>query len=157
MRVATKVGLIFIGLSLTVPAFAEDRDPKKDAIKARQAEMTLRSFNAGPLFAMAKGDMPYNAELATLLAGNLKVMLSFDNGRAFMPGTDNKAYPDDTTALPKIWETMPEIGKYGKKYGEVVTELAAVAGNGVDGLKDKVGALGKACKECHDEFRKKKE
>ena len=157
MRVVTKVGLLLIGLSLTVPAFAADRDPKKDAIKARQAEMTLRSFNAGPLFAMAKGDMPYNADLANKLAGNLKTLLSFDNGRAFMPGTDNKAYPDDTTALPKLWENMPEIGKYGKKYGEAVNALAAAAGGGVDSLKSAVGDLGKSCKGCHDEFRKKKE
>lgn len=157
MRVVTKVGLLLIALSLSAPAFAAERDPKKDAIKARQAEMTLRAFNAGPLFAMAKGQMPYNGELAGMLAGNLKALLAFNNGRAWMKGTDNGAYPDDTTALPKIWETMPEIGKYGKEYGMAVNELAAVAGSGQDALKEKVGALGKACKNCHDEFRKKKD
>lgn len=157
MKVVTKVGLLLVGLSLAMPAFAAEKDPKKDAIKARQAEMTLRSFNAGPLFAMAKDKMPYNEKLANMLAGNLKAMLAFNNGRAYMKGTDNKAYPDDTTALPKIWETMPEIAKYGKEYGKAVNELAAVAGGGVDALKDKVGAVGKACKNCHDEFRKKKE
>jgi cytochrome c556 len=105
---------------------------------------------------MAKGDMPYDAALAGKLAGNLKVMLALDNSRAFMPGSDNKAYPNDTTALPKIWETMPEIGKYGKTYADAVNALAADAGNGVDALKAKVNDLGKACKGCHDEFREKK-
>jgi cytochrome c556 len=156
MRVITKAGLLVIGLSLALPAFAADRDPKKDAINARKAEMTLRAFNAGPLFAMAKGDMPYNAELAATLAGNLKVLLGFNNRAAWMPGTDNKAYPDDTTALPKLWENMAELGKLGKAYGEVVSQLAEVAGSGADAMGAKVGELGKACKNCHEEFREKK-
>jgi cytochrome c556 len=118
--------------------------------------MHVRAFNAGPLFAMAKGDMPYNAELAAKLAGNLKTLLAVDMGRAWIPGSDNKAYPKETTALPKIWETMPEIGKYGKAYAEAVNEVAAVAGGGVDALKSKINDLGKACKSCHDEFREKK-
>lgn len=157
MRVVTRLALLFIGLALTAPALAADRDPLKDAIKARQGEMQLRAFNSGPLFAMAKGAMPYNAELASMLAGNLKALTAVNNGRAWAKGSDNVAYPDDTTALPKIWETMPEIGKYGKEYGIAVNELAAVAGTGGDAFNDKVGALGKACKNCHDEFRKKKE
>ncbi len=33
--------------------------------------MQLRSFNAGPLFAMAKGQMAYDAELAKTLANEL--------------------------------------------------------------------------------------
>jgi cytochrome c556 len=93
--------------------------------------------------------------LATILAGNLKLMLDLDNGRAWAKGSDIDNYMGDTTALPKIWTTYPEIGKYGKKYAEAVNELAAVAGNGRDALKSKVGVLGKSCKGCHDEFREK--
>jgi cytochrome c556 len=150
------LGLLLIGLSIALPASAA-KDPKKDAIKARQGEMHLRSFNAGPLFAMAKGKMPYDAEMAKKLANNLKLMLDLDNGRAWMKGTSNKDYPDDTTALPKIWETWPDIADYGKKYAKAVNEVAAVAGNGQDALKGKIKDLGKACKNCHDDFRKKDE
>jgi len=117
--------------------------------------MQLRSFNAGPMFATAKGKMPYDAELAKKLAANLKLMLDLDNSRAWIKGTSNKEYADDTTALPKIWETWPKIADYGKDYAKAVNELAAVAGNGQDALKDKIKGLGKACKDCHDEFRKK--
>ena len=154
MRIITRFCLLLIGLTLTSPGFA-GKDPKMNAIKARQGEMQLRAFNVGPLFAMAKGKMDYDAELASKLAGNLKLMLDLDNGRAWMQGTDNEAYSGKTTALPKVWTTYPEIGKYGKKYGMAVNEVAAVAGNGVDALKSKMGALGKSCKGCHDEFREK--
>lgn len=156
MRIARRLGLILIGLSIALPASA-GHDPKKDAIKARQGEMHLRSFNAGPLFGMAKGKMPYDAKMANKLAANLKLMLDLDNGRAWMQGTSNEDYPDDTTALPKIWKTWPKIADYGKDYAKAVNELAAVAGNGQDALKEKVKGLGKACKSCHDDFRKKDE
>ena len=109
MKLITRLGLLLIGLSLITPGFAA-KDPNQKAIKARQGEMQLRSFNAGPLFGMAKGDIEYDAELAATLAGNLKLMLDLDNGRAWPTGSDNSVY-DDTTATPKIWETYPEIGR----------------------------------------------
>ena len=152
MRIASRFCLLIIGLALTTPGFAA-KDPLKKAIKARQGEMQLRAFNVGPLFGMAKGKIDYDADLAKKLAGNLKLMLDLDNGRAWAKGSDIDNYMGDTTALPKIWTTYPEISEYGKKYVAAINELAAVAGNDVDALKSKMGAVGKSCKGCHDEFR----
>lgn len=154
MRIASRLCLLIIGLTLTAPGFAA-KDPLKKAIKARQGEMQLRSFNAGPLFGMAKGEIEYDAEMASKLAGNLKLLLDLDTSRHWPKGSDIDNYMGETTALPEIWTTYPEIGKYGKKYKEAVNELAAVAGDGHDALKSKIGALGKSCKGCHDEFREK--
>jgi cytochrome c556 len=155
MRSMKQVCLLIIGIALTGTSLAGD-DPLLNAIKARQGEMQLRSFNVGPLFGMAKGKIDYDAEMAEKLAGNLKLMLDLDNGRAWAQGSDNENYAGKTTALPKIWTTYPEIADYGKKYVMAVNELAAVAGNGKDALRSKLGALGKSCKGCHDEFREKK-
>ncbi len=154
MRFATTLGLLVCGLILTATGFAA-QDPLEKAIKARQGEMQLRAFNAGPLFGMAKGQVDYDAELASKLAGNLKLLLELDNGRAWAGGSHNEAYPGETTALPKIWDTYPEIAEYGKKYASAVNAIAAVAGNGRDALKSEIGNLGKACKACHDDFREK--
>lgn len=154
MNTLSKISLIAIGLTVATTGFAA-KDPNKDAIEARQGEMELRAFFAGPLFAMAKGKQPYDAEKAQMLADNLVKLMDIDISSSWVKGTDNKAYPDDTTALPEIWTTYPEIGNYGKKYATAVNELAAVAGKGEDALKSKIGALGKSCKGCHDEFREK--
>lgn len=154
MKLVTRLGLLLIGLSLITPGFAA-KDPNQKAIEARQGEMQLRSFNAGPLFGMAKGDIEYDAEMASMLANNLKLLLDVNMGRAWPNGSDNFMY-EETTALPKIWETYPEINEYGKRYKTAVNELAAEAGNGLDALRAKVGPLGKSCKGCHDEFREKK-
>lgn len=156
MYKSTKIGLLIIGLSFTAPAFAAKDDPNLKLIKARQGDMQIRAFSAGPLFGMAKGKIPYNAEMAGKLANNLKTMLEVDMGRAWKKGTDNKAYAGKTAALPEIWSTYPEVKEKGKAYAKAVKELAAVAGNGLDALKGKIGALGKGCKGCHDDFREKK-
>lgn len=154
MKTVSRIFFVIVGLMLSTPGISAD-DPNLKLLKARQGEMQLRSFNVGPLFGMAKGKIEYNAELAATLANNLKTQLMLDMGRAWKQGTGNDAYKGKTTALPKIWSTYPEITDYGKKYAKAVNELAAVAGNGVDSLKSKMGAIGKSCKGCHDEFREK--
>lgn len=155
MKFVKQSFILLMGMALSGVSLAAD-DPLEKAIKARQAIMQLRMFNVGPLFGMAKGDLDYDAELASKLARNLKLMLELDNSRAWPKGSDNENYPGKTAALPKIWTTYPEIGEYGKKYAMAVNELAMAAGNGRDALKSKIGAVGKACKDCHDEFREKK-
>ena len=156
MRVITTIGLAIIGLSVMAPGLAA-KDPNLKLLAARQGEMQLRSFNAGPLFGMAKGKVPYDAELASMLANNMLTLTKLNNGRAWKKGTDVSVYPDDTTALAKIWEAGSEVGKKGKAYKKAVKELSMEAGNGLDALKTKVSALGKTCKGCHDDYRKKKE
>ncbi len=155
MRHITIICLAIIGFSLTIPAFAA-KDPNLKLIKARQGEMQLKLFNAGPLFGMAKGKIEYNAELAAMLANNLLLQTRLDMGRACAKGTDNDEYFGETAALPEIWSTYPEIAEKGKAYVKAVNELAPVAGNGLDALKSKISALGKGCKGCHDDFREEK-
>ena len=152
MKIASRLFFLIIGLALAAPGLAA-KDPLKNAMKARQGEMQLRAFNVGPLFAMAKGKIDYDAAMANKLAGNLKLLLDLDTSRHWPKGSDIDNYMGDTTALPEIWTTYPEIGEYGKKYATAVNELAAEAGNGVDALKSKIGAVGRSCKGCHDEFR----
>ncbi len=152
MKLISKACLLVIGITLSATAYSA-RDPLINAIKARQGQMQLRQFNLGPLFGMAKGKIDYDAEMANKLAGNLKLMLDLDNDRAWAQGSDNENYAGKTWALPEAWTTYPEIDDYDKKYVMAVNELAAVAGDGRDALKSKIGAVGKACKGCHDEFR----
>lgn len=152
----SRFAVILVCLSMALPVLAAKKhDPKKTAIEARHAEMHLRAFNAGPLFAMARGKMPYDAKLAEKLANNLAILLKVDNSRAWVKGTSHEEYPKLSTALPKIWNTWPKIVDYGKDYAKAVKELDADAGKGRVALRHRVKALGKACKACHDKFRKK--
>ncbi len=137
---------------LAAPATAAE-DENEKAIKARRGAMQVRGFNAGPLFAMAKGTLAYDAELASMLANNLSLEAQMNGGRMWPKGSDNTAYAGDTRALPEIWSTWPKVRDAGKQYADAVAKLAADAGKGPDALKAAVGDLGKACKGCHDDFR----
>ena len=144
--------LVVIGLSVAFSASAA-KDPNEKAIKARQAVMTLQSWYAGPLFNMAKGDLEYDAEMAKSFAAHLDMMANVEGGAMWPPGTDDGAYAGKTRALPEIWSTWPEAGKKAEALSEATAALAAVAGDGLDALRSKIGPVGKACKGCHDDFR----
>jgi len=142
-------------LVFSTQTIAANDDPNLALIDARKGEMELRAYSVGPLFAMAKGKIPYDAGQAAKLANNLKVLEQLDIGGAWAAGTGKDKYPDETDALPEIWSTYPKISEYGEKYKTAVDGLVEVAGEGLDPLKSKIGDVGKACKGCHDEFREK--
>lgn len=151
------VGLVlgaFALVSFSQFSIAED-DPNIYLIKARQGEMHVRGFSVAPLFAMAKGKIPYDAEQAQKLANNLKILLDLDMGASWAPNTGKDHYPKDTHALPEIWSTYPKIAEAGKEYGAAVNALAEVAGGGLEALQSKIGDVGQSCKGCHDDYREK--
>src|SRR5690625_4948891 len=74
------------GLTVAAPS------PQERAIGARQGMMHLRAFNLGPLIGMLKGDIPYDAQQASTLAGNLQALLAVDMRRAWMQGSSNDDY-----------------------------------------------------------------
>ena len=155
MHSFTRLTLVAVGLTLALSASAAN-DPNEKAIKARQAVMALQSWYAGPLFQMAKGDMEYDAEMAGAYATHLKIMANVDGGAMWPPGTDNGAYAGKTRALSEIWSTYPAVGEKDQALKDAAAALAEVAGDGLDALRSKIGAVGKACKGCHDDFRAEK-
>ncbi len=140
-------------VALTCSAHGADEDPNLALIEARQGEMYVRAFSVMPLFDMAKGKIPYDAEQAAKLANNLKVLTMLDMGGAWPAGTGNDKYPKKTHALPEVWSTWPKVAEAGKEYKAAVDALAEVAGNGLDALRSKIGDVGDTCKGCHDDFR----
>jgi cytochrome c556 len=117
----------------------------------------LYSFSAGVLGDMAKGKIEYDAELAKELAGNLNAAANLGQS-AFWPAGSDNSNPENlkNRALPKIWETFPAIGENAQELKDAAAVLAAEAGNGIDALRGSMGAVGKSCKGCHDEYRAKK-
>ncbi|MGI9408420.1 MAG: c-type cytochrome [Hyphomicrobiaceae bacterium] len=145
-----------VGLAtLTALAGTSFADPVDDAIKARQSFYQVVKFNAGGLFGMAKGDIAYDAKQAQTYADNLKALTLMMNGPMWPEGSDNEAKKGKTRAMPKIWTTYPAITEKSKAWKAAAADVAGVAGSGLDQLRSKIGALGEACKGCHDNYRAK--
>jgi cytochrome c556 len=63
-----------------------------------------------------------------------------------------------TEALAKIWEDQPTFQAAAQRLADEAAKLSDVAtGEDIAAIGAQVGATGAACKNCHDNFRMKKE
>lgn len=151
----TRFGILAIGLAATTLSTVAVADEIEDAIKARQGYYQVVKHNTGPLFAMAKGDIEYNAEQASTYAANLQMLASLNNSSMWPAGSSKEDRAGKTRALPVIWTTFPAISEKGQAFKDATEKLASSAGGGLDSLRADVGALGASCKGCHDTYRAK--
>ena len=139
---------------VAAPVLADEAAEK--AIGARKAQMQLYAFNIGQLGAMAKGEVDYDAAVASAAANNLAA-LSALNGMAMWPqGSDSTAMPDKTRTKVEAWTTWPKISEASAAMKKASADLALVAGDGLDALRGGIGDVGKSCGGCHKPFREEK-
>ena len=120
-------------------------------VKQRQAAMTLQGKYLGPIGAMMKGAAPYNADVVALNA-------TFLENLARMPwdGFDPSTKGEKSRALPAIWEQPGKVKEAIDRLQSEVGKLQQVSKGGDEGaIKAQIGAVGKACANCHDNFREK--
>jgi cytochrome c556 len=142
-------GAALLGAAIALPAAAQFAKPE-DAIKYRKANMTLMNAHIGRICAMAHGRVPFDA---TAVADNAEMAAAVTKWQftGFVDGSDK----GDTKADPKIWTEKDKFSAAGATLQEAVTKLnVAAKGGNVDAIKAAVGDTGKACKACHDTYRK---
>lgn len=123
----------------------------EDAIKYRQSALFVMGQHFGRIGAVVKGERPYNKDEVTRNAAIAEQMSSL-HWEAFTPGTDK----GNTRAKPEIWSNPAQFKSAADKMEQEMRNLAAVAkGGDLNPIKTQFGETGKACKACHDDFRKK--
>lgn len=141
-----------LGALASLPAAAQFQKPE-DAIKYRQSALTVMANHFGRVAAMAQGKVPFDAKVA---ADNAQIVATLSRlpFTAFGEGTD-KGMP--TRAKAEIWSQNAKFKDAAEKMaGEVAKLDAAAKGGNLDQIKAAVGAVGGACKACHDDFRAEK-
>ena len=152
--------LVLLGLTAgilvgaTTVTFAAD--PAEKALAARRGYMQVLSFNAGPLFAVMKGEAAYDAKQAKALAENIKNLSSVDTRAMWVKASDvsNAALKGKTTATAGIYDS--KFKDSWAAYRKASVELAAAAGDGKDAMTAKLKAFGGTCAACHKASREKK-
>ena|SRR5208283_1543080 len=120
-------------------------------VKQRQAAMTLQGKYFGPLAGMAQGKVPYDKKIIVRNAGYLNVLnkMPWDG---FDPSTAN----EKSAALPAIYSDNAKFKKAADDMQAAVVKLVSVSkGKNQAATKAAIGAVGKACGACHDNFRQK--
>ncbi|MCL4801973.1 MAG: cytochrome c [Burkholderiales bacterium] len=117
-------------------------------VKQRQAKMVLQAKYFGPLAAMAQGKAPYDAKVVARNAGYLDVLteMAWD-------GYDPSTKDVKSRTLPVAYTNADKF-KQAQRQLETAVDQLVVAAKGGDEAKVKaaVGAVGKACGSCHDDF-----
>ncbi len=128
------------------------KDPRQSNIEQRQAFFKLLGLYYGPLSAMNKGDMPYDAAAANAAAANLALLVQLDQAPLWMSGAD-RSFAETSLTLPKAFEDAGAIDKGLSGLATAVAALAPVAGDGLEPMKAAFAPVGGTCKDCHDAYR----
>ena len=139
------------GAGYTLTAFSQVKP--EILVKQRQAAMTLQGKYAGPLGAMAAGKAPYNADTVAFNAAMLDALsrMPWDGFAESTKGVSVK-----TAALPTIWSESAKFKAAQDNFQNAVQELVKVSRGGDEAtVKGAIGAVGKACGACHQDFREK--
>ena len=148
-KLCTMVLSLVLSMVFALTAFSQVKP--EVMVKQRQAAMTLQGKYFGPLGGMAQGKVPYDANTVVRNAGYLTV-LSQMPWDGFDPSTANVK----SAALPAVYSDNPKFKKAGGDLQDAVAKLASVSkGKDEAATKAAIGAVGKTCGGCHDDFRQK--
>ena len=122
------------------------------AITFRKSLLQLVRSNMGPLGAMAKGNIPMDADVIALNASRIEFLGDMIHEYFAL---DTTAFSIETDAKDNLWKNYDD---FTSKANDLVTAAAnlqeLVANNQESDYRKGIGALGGACKACHDEYKK---
>jgi cytochrome c556 len=122
---------------------------QSDPIAARKALMKENDDNARIVVQMMRGKIPLDAA---------KIDAAFaqwaDTAQK-LPGLfpDNSKTGGETRAAPKIWQTKSDFDAKAAAFGKAIADTRDSAKTSVDELKNAVIVVGKACDDCHEDYR----
>lgn len=148
MKLKTLAGLCILGVASSSVMAAEETNPY---IVHRQGIYEIAGGHMEALNSIimlghpAKADVNYHA---TAMLEAFK-----HHGDAFPKGSEQ----GKTRADAKIWSDSAGFKEKGDAAGKAIMELIAASEASDEAkIKEKFFAVGKSCKNCHDDYRKKK-
>lgn len=149
IRLFTAAAAIVLASAVAQSALAQAKP--EVLVKQRQAVMTLQGKYFGPMAAMAQGKAPYNAAVVQRNAGFL------DNlSRMAWDGFDASTRGATSKALPAIYDNATGFKEAASRLENESAKLVAVSRGGDEAaVKAQIGAVGKTCGGCHNDFRQK--
>ena len=155
MSTALRRYLLAITTTATIalsPMAISHFDDKEIPQSYRQSWFAMIGSNFGPMVSMLKGEMPWDERQMAAYADQLAALTTLDIMRGFSDGADKGT----TRAKPEIWENKEDFQKKLDDL-QVAAQQLKIAANGTDrkAIGAQIGAVGKTCKACHDEYKSK--
>lgn len=146
-----KIGLMGTLLSVGINTLADAAENKAtDAIEYRQAAFEVLAWNFGPMGAMVKGKIPFEAKTFAERAAKVAFLSNLPI-EGFIPGSEQ----GDTEAKPIIWQEWDDFKAKMGQLQEESTQLAEVAKTAtqIEEVANQFGETAKVCKGCHEKYR----
>jgi len=143
-------GLAFaLGAGVAQTAMAQAKP--ETLVKQRQSAMTLQGKYFGPMAGMAQGKVPYNADTVAMNAAFLDAL-----SRMPWDGFAESTKDVKSAALPAVWSEGAKFKEAQENFQNAVQALVKVSRGGDEASqKAAIGAVGKTCGGCHQNFREK--
>jgi cytochrome c556 len=149
-RVKTVIAASSLGL--VVMATAALAGPADDAIKARQACMKAHGGVMAVAVPVMKGEKPFDA--AALKAAHDKEDAACAGWDGFWGADAQQGETAETWAKPEIWSDNAGFQAAGGAWYEADQKLRAATDEA--SFKAAFPAVGAACQNCHEKFRRPK-
>jgi len=141
-----RIWAFFLTAMVAVSAAADD-----NAVKYRQHTMDAVGGHMQALVQLVKGEVDHKDHI-TVHASSLAALSTIAPD---LFGADSKTGAD-TEALPKIWEDPDLFKQRLDAFRSSAQDLDAAAKTGdMAKIGAALGPVGKSCKGCHDDFKKK--
>lgn len=147
MLIRTAVAALTFALAVGLSAGAVIA--QSDPIAARMALMKANNDNARAVVQMMRGQKPFDAAAVDV------AFAQWADTAQKLPGLfpDNSKTGEKTRATPKIWENKKDFDEKAAAFAKVVAENRTKAVASLDGLKEAMSPVGKACDNCHEDYR----
>jgi cytochrome c556 len=150
MKRSGMAAVVALALGVTAGTVLAQAKPEV-LVKQRQAVMTLQGKYFGPLGAMAQGKAPYNPDVVKRNSAFLDNLT-----RMAWDGFDPSTKDVKSATLPAAYEQQAKFREAASRLENEANKLWQVAQTGDEAaVKAQIGAVGKACGGCHNDFRQK--
>ena len=139
-----------IAAALPLTAHAQFAKPE-EAVKYRQSALSLMGTHFSRIGAVVRGAAPFDAQQVQDNAALVQTM-SVLPWQGFVAGTEKGG---NTRAKPEVWSNSAKFKAAQENMIKAVANLSTVSKSGnLDQVKVAFGDAGRACKACHDDFRR---
>lgn len=151
--VNTNVLLVLVcasGFTTQAAIAASAEEQAQAAIDTRQGLLKVLVSYFGPIYGMAKDQIPYDAQVVKTNAEHIASLASMLPDVFRMDTTD---YDGETEALDDIWDNSDDYTDKSLALVDRANALAAASAQNEGAAMKAFGAMGASCKACHDNYR----
>ncbi len=139
-----RIALVLLGFSVSGAVLAQS-----DPVKEREDLMKGNDKGAKAVVAMMRGQQPFDAKAVD--EAFAQWAKTAQNLPSLFP--ENSKTGGDNRASPKIWVNKKDFDQKAAEFSKAVADTRAKAVASLDGLRAVIPVVGKACDNCHNEYR----